>query len=184
MPFVEHYAVAPAGDSFVLAHVAGENLHRLPDVLSALEPVFGTPVYLRLAARCTLEPGHAIAELHRAWTGRADELLALGPQDRRVEAPELAALPDTLVHGDFHPGNAFFDGDRAVIFDWSDACVAHPLFDLHLYLHNLGDGASETGSSRRTRQGGAARSTRTRSASCSRSRRRSLAFTRPRATVP
>ena len=123
----------------MLAHVAGENLHWLPDVLAALEPVFGTPVYLRLAARCTLEPGHAIAELHRAWTGRADELLALGPQDRRVEAPELAALPDTLVHGDFHPGNAFFDEDRAVIFDWSDACVAHPLFDLHLYLHELGD---------------------------------------------
>jgi hypothetical protein len=283
--FVEHYAVAPAGDSFVLAHVAGEGPFRLPDLLAALESVFGTPVYLRLAARCTLEPGHeldlrvfdevaagpagelelvpaplrpaleavltefrgappprdrpawarpgwhsqaeawagnrlsqvglwplsavlrgasgymkavfplfhhepavtqalarehpgavpevwrvdhergwmlmpelpgtpafdlgppahevvlrTIAEIHRAWRGRAAELLALGAQDRRVEAPELAALPETLVHGDFHPGNAFVDGDCAVIFDWSDACVAHPLFDLHLYLHDFGEG--------------------------------------------
>jgi Ser/Thr protein kinase RdoA (MazF antagonist) len=80
-----------------------------------------------------------IAEIHRAWSGRADELLALGAQDRRVEAPELDALPDTLVHGDFHPGNAVVDGDRAVIFDWSDACVANPLFDLHLYLSDVAD---------------------------------------------
>jgi len=45
-----------------------------------------------------------------------------------------AVFPATLVHGDFHPGNVVFDDDGGVvIFDWSDACVAHPLFDLHLF---------------------------------------------------
>ena len=40
-------------------------------------------------------------------------------------------LPDTLVHGDLHPGNvARLDGELAY-FDWTDACIAHPFFDLH-----------------------------------------------------
>ena len=39
-------------------------------------------------------------------------------------------LPDTLVHGDLHPGNvARIDGELAY-FDWTDACIAHPFFDL------------------------------------------------------
>ena len=39
-------------------------------------------------------------------------------------------LPETLVHGDFHPWNVQRDGDRLVIFDWSDACWGHPFFDV------------------------------------------------------
>ena len=78
-----------------------------------------------------------LGSIHRAWSTRADELFALGAQDRRVNAPELSLLPDTLVHGDFHGGNAFVDDGRALIFDWSDACVANPLFDLHLYLMDV-----------------------------------------------
>src|SRR5439155_20796251 len=35
-------------------------------------------------------------------------------------------LPDTLCHGDFHPGNA--RGDR-VLLDWGDSFVGHPGFD-------------------------------------------------------
>jgi len=48
----------------------------------------------------------------------------------------LAALgvPDTLVHGDFHAGNvAVTDtavGSELVVFDWTDACIAHPFLDL------------------------------------------------------
>jgi hypothetical protein len=45
---------------------------------------------------------------------------------------QLAAgpVPETLVHGDFHPWNVQRDGDRLVIFDWSDACWGHPFFDV------------------------------------------------------
>jgi aminoglycoside phosphotransferase (APT) family kinase protein len=45
---------------------------------------------------------------------------------------ELAALglPDTLVHGDLHPGNIAREGDVLVFYDWSDAAVTHPLLDL------------------------------------------------------
>ena len=105
----------------------------------------------------------ALAAIHRAWSGRTPELRALGAHDRRLRAldeelprivdllggppdsvalfrariSELAArMPgETLVHGDFHPWNVSVDGDRLVVFDWSDACVAHPLFDLPTFVH-------------------------------------------------
>jgi len=76
-----------------------------------------------------------VAEIHRAWSGRVDDLLSLGAQDRRVGF----TLPPTLVHGDLNPGNAFIVGDRAVIFDWSDACVADPMVDVHTLLFWIED---------------------------------------------
>ena len=53
---------------------------------------------------------------------------------RRLEAActELDALPipAALVHGDLHLGNvAERDGSFAV-FDWTDACIAHPFMDM------------------------------------------------------
>ena len=59
--------------------------------------------------------------------GRCDALSEAVAQ----AAGEVAALgyPDTLVHGDFHPGNVVLLDGRAVIFDWSDAAIAHPLVD-------------------------------------------------------
>ncbi|MEV6925853.1 aminoglycoside phosphotransferase family protein [Dactylosporangium sp. NPDC051485] len=37
-----------------------------------------------------------------------------------------AAMPDTLVHGDFHPGNVRFPA----ILDWGDAFLGNPAFDI------------------------------------------------------
>jgi hypothetical protein len=53
--------------------------------------------------------------------------------------PRLAALagcglPETLVHGDFHPGNWRFDGDALVLLDWGDSGVGHPMLDLAAFL--------------------------------------------------
>ena len=44
----------------------------------------------------------------------------------------LAALgiPETLVHGDLHMGNAALMDGKIIFFDWTDACIAHPFFDL------------------------------------------------------
>ena len=36
----------------------------------------------------------------------------------------------SLVHGDFHSGNAALVDDRIVIIDWSDAAIGNPLVDL------------------------------------------------------
>jgi Ser/Thr protein kinase RdoA (MazF antagonist) len=82
-----------------------------------------------------------LARIQRAWSDRSDELLALGAQDRAQDWPDTG-LPVTLAHGDFHGGNVVVDGDSATIFDWSDACLSHPLIDLHLFLAEDADEAA------------------------------------------
>ncbi|MEV4758638.1 aminoglycoside phosphotransferase family protein [Micromonospora sp. NPDC049559] len=55
--------------------------------------------------------------------------------DRRVAALAGCGLPETVVHGDLHPGNVRIDGDpatgaRPVVIDWAEATVGHPALDL------------------------------------------------------
>jgi hypothetical protein len=52
--------------------------------------------------------------------------------DARIAAIERCGLPDVLVHGDAHPGNARIGGDAGpgIWFDWGDASIGHPLLDL------------------------------------------------------
>jgi hypothetical protein len=45
-------------------------------------------------------------------------------------------IPDTLVHGDFHGGNIAIRGEDLLIFDWTDACISHPFFDLPVFIDN------------------------------------------------
>lgn len=51
-----------------------------------------------------------------------------GPPELRVYLPKVPAcgLPDTLLHGDFHPGNWRSSGK---ILDWADAHWGHPALD-------------------------------------------------------
>jgi Phosphotransferase enzyme family len=59
---------------------------------------------------------------------RAERVLgALAAAVARVEA---VGLPESVVHGDFHSGNAALVGDRIVIIDWSDAAISNPAVDL------------------------------------------------------
>ncbi|MFG3302199.1 phosphotransferase family protein [Micromonospora chersina] len=50
--------------------------------------------------------------------------------DDRLDQVRDCGLPDTLVHGDLHPGNVRGDGARRVVIDWGDAFVGHPAFDI------------------------------------------------------
>jgi aminoglycoside phosphotransferase (APT) family kinase protein len=47
-----------------------------------------------------------------------------------IEKLSSTGLPDTLIHGDLHPGNVALEGGSVVFYDWSDAAVSHPLLDL------------------------------------------------------
>jgi aminoglycoside phosphotransferase (APT) family kinase protein len=38
-------------------------------------------------------------------------------------------IPDTVSHGDLHPGNVACTSDELRIFDWTDAAVSHPFLD-------------------------------------------------------
>ncbi|MDP9796424.1 hypothetical protein J2S43_004936 [Catenuloplanes nepalensis] len=59
-----------------------------------------------------------------ALTALADGL------DARLAAVAECGVPDTLVHGDLHPGNAIVEHDTRVIIDWGDAFAGHPAFDI------------------------------------------------------
>jgi hypothetical protein len=56
----------------------------------------------------------------------------LDEADARVAVIEACGLPDVLVHGDAHPGNARIGpgAGRGIWFDWGDARVGHPLLDV------------------------------------------------------
>ena len=58
----------------------------------------------------------------------------------RFAALASTGLPDTLVHGDAHPGNARgipADPDTVTILDWGDCGVGHPLLDQPAFLDRV-----------------------------------------------
>lgn len=64
--------------------------------------------------------------------GERRRLLRLAPRLRQYcGALTTYGIPPTLVHGDFHLGNVGPGVDGPILFDWSDACIAHPFIDLH-----------------------------------------------------
>ncbi|MGX6601058.1 phosphotransferase family protein [Micromonosporaceae bacterium Da 78-11] len=104
------------------------------------------------------------------FAGRTEELTAAGVPDgrldlaryRRVAEPFLdeidglrdllddlprrfaevagCGLPDTLVHGDLHPGNTRTDdAGHLSIMDWGDCTVGHPAFDILRLTDGLDD---------------------------------------------
>jgi hypothetical protein len=48
----------------------------------------------------------------------------------RLDAAAACGLPDTLVHGDLHPGNVVGTPQRRTIIDWGDSFLGHPAFDI------------------------------------------------------
>ncbi len=46
-------------------------------------------------------------------------------------------MPDTLVHGDFHPGNVAGRVGDYVILDWGDSFIGHPLLDELAFVERL-----------------------------------------------
>ena len=84
-----------------------------------------------------LDDGEALAELDAA---EADRLRVLEPKIAML-GEQLARyhVPQTLVHGDLHLGNIATGADRFCFFDWTDACIAHPFFDLVTMLNSAAD---------------------------------------------
>ena len=75
------------------------------------------------------------ADLDMNERGSLDQLIAALPA--RFQALNEAGLPDTLVHGDFNPGNHRYDGRRLVLLDWGDSGIGHPLLDMTAFLERV-----------------------------------------------
>jgi aminoglycoside phosphotransferase (APT) family kinase protein len=75
------------------------------------------------------------AALTRLTAAERDQLSSLRPRIEETCA-RLAAgpVPQTLMHGDLHGGNVAVHNGRYTIFDWTDACITHPFFDLVTFL--------------------------------------------------
>ena len=56
---------------------------------------------------------------------------------RRFADLAACGLPDTLVHGDFHPGNLRGEGQHLALMDWGDSGVGHPLLDSSAFLDRV-----------------------------------------------
>ncbi|MDG4802695.1 phosphotransferase [Micromonospora sp. WMMD980] len=89
--------------------------------------------------------GARLAEWVRARLAGHDVSVAAGlldGLDERLRRVRDCGLPDTLVHGDLHPGNVRGDGTRPVVIDWADAFVGHPGFDILRLTEDLAPSAA------------------------------------------
>ncbi|WP_420596542.1 phosphotransferase [Deinococcus sp.] len=128
----------------------GETLEKVSEMrgwLAAAEALAG---YHRSVGVADL-PHHPFAELlERGEALLRDDtsLHGWGMNDEKIAALSAALpalkrlwrqvnalqLPDGPVHGDSHPMNALWDGQRARWFDWSEAATAHPFTDFGWFV--------------------------------------------------
>jgi Ser/Thr protein kinase RdoA (MazF antagonist) len=150
--------VAADGARMVLADVGGPICH---DATAAQLAAVADAV-VDLGVGCVAHADALVALGAPAWRGPgfvaevADVVAREAPEDLRrdLEAAVLAlpgelerlgdcGLPDTLVHGDAHPGNVAWAPDGPVVLDWGDAGVGHPLLDLPAFLDRAGTAGPE-----------------------------------------
>lgn len=144
-----------AGGRVLLDHVGGENQWRAgtdrlvamvgllrnlqaawcgrESELLALGVADWRPPSFVVAAQQTV--GSWSGELAAGVRATLDRLVEELPQ--RFAALESCGLPDSLVHGDFHPGNVRFDGTSLVLLDWGDCGIGHPLLDMAGFVQSI-----------------------------------------------
>jgi aminoglycoside phosphotransferase (APT) family kinase protein len=123
--------------------VRPDALRRGAETLVAIQRSIASDPAARSELLAAGAPHRPLARLH------ADVAAAIAPDGSAVEGglePERArrvldalaasiervaaiGLPDAVVHGDFHSGNAAVAGDTIRIIDWSDAAIASPAVD-------------------------------------------------------
>jgi hypothetical protein len=82
----------------------------------------------RTRNKISTEDRATLAHFVRGLPGRFDDVAACG-------------VRDTLVHGDFHPGNFRGDERTLTLLDWGDSGVGHPLLDQPAFLDGVPSGA-------------------------------------------
>ena len=143
------------GPRMLLAEIPGEDLYdaTLPQLLEMIAILVGLQRAWATRVDELLEIGApdwrapALTETIRSVVDRnAGEIAA---HDRTMLAAFVAGLParfveigdcglpDTLVHGDFHPGNVRGDASNLVLLDWGDCGVGHPLLDETAFLNSI-----------------------------------------------
>jgi hypothetical protein len=55
----------------------------------------------------------------------------------RFASVAACGIPDSVVHGDFAPGNARGQGEELVLLDWGDCGIGHPLLDMSAFQDRI-----------------------------------------------
>ena len=106
---------------------AGSRDLRISSLIDLVDPFIDAMRPLMLEQR-TLSPAPLSAV----------ELLRLGMAIKgALAALDQVAVPVTLGHGDFNPGNMLNDGSASVFIDWAEAYVGHPFFTFEYLLSHL-----------------------------------------------
>ncbi len=88
-------------------------------------------------------------EIEYVFGLRADDLLSadkavleifIRDLPTRLRKIEECCLGNTLVHGDFHPGNLRGDGTALTLIDWGDSGIGNPLLDQSAFLERVSEG--------------------------------------------
>ncbi len=143
------------GERMLLAEIAGEDLYEAaPDQLAEMVDLLVELQHSRMGrAEEFLAlglPDLRSAALAEAIGGLVERIGGdLGADDRAPLKRFVRALPgrladmaacgigDTLVHGDFHPGNFRGDGAELTLLDWGDSGVGCPLLDQAAFLDRI-----------------------------------------------
>ncbi|MEP6650324.1 MAG: aminoglycoside phosphotransferase family protein [Lapillicoccus sp.] len=150
----------PGRRAILMDHIPGEDQFDLADE-AVVEAMVRRWVGVQAVLVDDVEHGLAVgARDHRSAAlladaqdllGRAEVRTALTDSDRaavetlvaelprRLDDIAACGLPDTLLHGDMHPGNWRRDGDRLTLLDWGDVGVGNPIFDQRAFVERLAD---------------------------------------------
>jgi Ser/Thr protein kinase RdoA (MazF antagonist) len=135
--------VAAQGRRLLLAEMPGrdgydatdDEAKQIIEYLVALQ-LATVPLVPALLADGVPQGGHEVfAQELRAVVARrapADPVLGRLADEAAIRLAQAGAcgLPDLLVHGDAHPGNARIGAAAPILFDWGDSRIGNPVLDL------------------------------------------------------
>jgi hypothetical protein len=154
-PAVVPPLLATSGPRLLLDEVPGEDLydatgsvlHDMVSLLCGLQVDWlGREAELLALGMADWRAGQLVPMAHAALERTADQLdpattaTCRGLVDglpERLAALDSCGVPDTLVHGDFHPGNLRGDDTTLVLLDWGDCGVGNPLLDRAAFLSRI-----------------------------------------------
>jgi hypothetical protein len=134
-PLVPKVLAAEAG-KMLLADVPGHDLYGAGlemrrAIAAAFHPVQVSAIRDLPLSGVPDERGHALIEpIERVVAQYNGDPKLVKNLSRRFAAIEACGLPDTLVHGDLHPGNVRGTDQHWAIIDWGDSFVGHPAYDI------------------------------------------------------
>jgi Phosphotransferase enzyme family len=139
--------IAADGGRILMRDIPGDDLYGA--ALAVREAIARDHHRIQLASRSALDHLAALGVPDRRGARLVDWLQSVLPANQVVRrVPELldqayrCGLPDALVHGDLHPGNARGDAEHRTLLDWGDSFLGHPAFDVLRLADGL-DGPEE-----------------------------------------